>query len=740
MSRLGRVLACDWLVTGTLVPTGTRTQVWTKVIDIKTSVVLDLEALPFDPKNLSATMSGISAFLNRAGTTAHGRQFITLGRFTDLSISSTREDWAARLPALIEKHFHAQGVGVVEREAVTPIFEEFQFDQTGLTGSATNRVKIQPAFWVVDGGCKWVRDTEDKVSVALRIQKMGEKEQVFRFTERPGAELERAVIAAVQNALANTNHVSSAEAALGESGFHTERGMEGATLNAPMTPSRYQADPEGRSAGASGAGGMAGFGGAPDPQRQKQWEDNRRGTLESYQKALLLNPNNVAAKYMLGYGLLGDPDPAQRERGKALLQEVTTSTNAPSLANRARFYLSHPELFARGKDGYMAPNTAGVAAPSTTTSVPGGRAPVAQANLPPPGPRFPVAQPALPPSTNGLQRLPVPKPYPQGTFHNITAEVGEGPGLLLIACGTNLFRYDQRYETQEKVEVPVALAHPITTIACDTNSIWLGTEGGGLVQLSKTGGTPRVFTEKDGLLMPSILCSRLRDNRLWLGFGFRESGGLGYLDTASGKFVGLTRDVALFKSQGQTAAGPPDSAVTMISSVDPKTVWVASRSALHCFDVPAQKWTTPLGLGPTCFSVNSNFVAAACPTGGVMICRLPAGPWTKIDLANNYSYNRVDSLRADAVDTRMLWVGTLRTLMLVDMQLSKPIASYDISQTPYRRIRTIMPLRNSVILVANDFHIARSDLCGLFWFEKPAYCKAPSTSEETPPRKLASSN
>ncbi len=145
----------------------------------------------------------MAAFLSQASPRSSARQFITLGRFADQNISTAREDWSQRQSALIEKHFLAAGYGVVEREAVAPIFSEFQLQTAGLTGDSTNQVKLKSAFWVVDGGCKWIYDTQDKLSVALRVQKMGEGEQIIRFTKPPGDELEKAVEEAIQAALTN---------------------------------------------------------------------------------------------------------------------------------------------------------------------------------------------------------------------------------------------------------------------------------------------------------------------------------------------------------------------------------------------------------------------------------------------------------------------------------------------------------------------------------------------------------
>jgi TolB-like protein len=148
VGKLGKILSCDWLVSGSLVPAETGPQVWVKIIDTQSSVVLDLESLPYNSTNFSATAKSISDFLAQAKTRAHPREFIALEKFEDRSVSSTREDWTPRLTALIEKHFLAAGYGVVERESVSPIFSEYQLQSAGMTADA-KRVKLKPAFWVV---------------------------------------------------------------------------------------------------------------------------------------------------------------------------------------------------------------------------------------------------------------------------------------------------------------------------------------------------------------------------------------------------------------------------------------------------------------------------------------------------------------------------------------------------------------------------------------------------------------
>jgi TolB-like protein len=323
MARLGSMLECDWFVSGSLVASGTRTQVWIKVIDIHNGIVLDLEALPYVSADLSATVSGIAGFLRDTGSRPHGRQFITVGSFVDRSISSTREDWSRRLPALIERHFQAAGMTVVEREAVAPMFEEFALSRAGVTESRTNRVKLQPAFWIVDGGYKWVRDTEDKVSVVLRIQKIGGQEQLVNLTKPPGTELENAVVTAIESVLTATNQAPAEQSALEEAAIHTQRAMLAAEGRGPVSATRYsppaiQATPSGLASGMTMVSGNM-------PQQHLQ--ENRQASIKSLESAILLNPGDSKSRYYLGYALVNANDPGERQRGRQLLEELGALTN-----------------------------------------------------------------------------------------------------------------------------------------------------------------------------------------------------------------------------------------------------------------------------------------------------------------------------------------------------------------------------------------------------------------------------
>jgi TolB-like protein len=337
VAKLGRVLACDWLVSGSLVEAGGRTRVWTKVIDVRTGVVLDLNAAPFEAGAFTNTVASIAAFLAKTGTQPKGRQFIAIGPFVDMNppTSTKREDWSRRIAALIEKHFLEAGFGVVEIAAVGPIFEERRLETAGLTGNPEGRVKLQAAFWLVDGGCEWAAGDGDKLRVGLRVQQVGGPEQMYRVTEPAGEEIEKAVIATITRALANTNLFAQASPNA-EADLLAARGMELATRRSPFRPNTSQA-----------AKTQTIWDSYQQVEEQnKRGQETRNAAIATYERTLLRDPKNLEAKTMLGYALLGELDSAKREHGKELLREVVASKD-PKYADRAQRHLNHADLLAR---------------------------------------------------------------------------------------------------------------------------------------------------------------------------------------------------------------------------------------------------------------------------------------------------------------------------------------------------------------------------------------------------------
>jgi TolB-like protein len=114
VAKLGRVLACDWLISGSLVQANGHTHVWTKVIDVRNGVVVDLNVTPYERGVVTNVVSQIAAFLNQTGSKPKGRQFVVMDSVVDMNPThrAKREDWSKRLQALMEKHFLDSGFGV----------------------------------------------------------------------------------------------------------------------------------------------------------------------------------------------------------------------------------------------------------------------------------------------------------------------------------------------------------------------------------------------------------------------------------------------------------------------------------------------------------------------------------------------------------------------------------------------------------------------------------------------------
>jgi TolB-like protein len=336
VGKLGRILSCDWLVSGSFVQTESGIQVWVKVIETQNSVVLDLQAVTYNPTNFSETVSNVAAFLTQVSPHSSPHQFVSLENFVDISASSAREDWSQRLSALIEKHFLAAGFGVVERETVSPIFSEYQLQTAGLIGDSTNRVKLKPAFWIVDGTCKWVHDTQDELSVELRIRKTQGGENFFRFTKPPGDELEKAIVDSIQSVLTNSSPMTLEQTETAEANIRTAHIQElGKGRGELPISSRYNTnttsiivtDPYG------GKRQMT-----VDPAWQARVENHKRDMFNTLEQAILLNPGDMFSKLTLGKALFKNDDSVESKRGEDLLEEVAASGDAVN-ATKAKNWL-----------------------------------------------------------------------------------------------------------------------------------------------------------------------------------------------------------------------------------------------------------------------------------------------------------------------------------------------------------------------------------------------------------------
>jgi len=748
MLRLGRVLACDEFISGELVATKTNAQVWITVIDTRSGILTDLVLLPVDPGHYEPTLQAIAAFLDRSRARAP-QKFIALGRFLDMSLSSAHEDWSRRLRTLIAKHFLEAGYGVVDNETVSPIFEEFQLDQAGLREAQSQRVKFQPSFWLIDARCKWVRDAEDKLSVAIRVRKMGEGETILQFRMPPGAELESNILSGLAKSLTAGNQGSPDMAAQEEAKLFGQEVNEAARGKTLLGPDRYATNNAG----------------LDDRQYfQKKMEGLKQEGEKAAQRALLMDTNNLKAKLMVAGAYFGNTnDPAAQERGQHMLEELMTCTNTQiafqsyyllahgmeqlgpkgmtlvvkpvraidrdyeteherqikqrSLkASEARYAANTNDLSAKyylasayftdfenatnrqrgarmleelyvGRDFYFATEASNDLVNGIHASDGKGSNTLFKAAVPPAATNFMAGAKKIAAPDQIIPKRPT--FVVVDSFSAWPFCVAEDDGWL-ISQGTKLFFYDLQ---GSKTEVACPAKHKITALAADKDFWWIGTEGDGLMRIPKAGGAPKIWTEAEGLLMPTVTALCRSGGRLWVGFGFHGSGGLGYMDLKTGKFSGLQGNADF----GATTAGgyvPQDSPVTFIQPANGKSVWAYSRKGMQQYDSESGQVTRTIPVYFDAAGVNTNFLATSARSGnshddigGVKLCNLVNGRWDKVDFSQDPIENDVNAI---CLDGKNLWAGGTSTsdeadnfIKLVDMPSAKVIGRYAFKGTGY---------------------------------------------------------
>jgi TolB-like protein len=339
VGRLGRMLACDWVISGSFVQAEAKTILWTKIIDARSGTVVDLQPAAFLPGVVTNVARQMAAFVVHARTVPTNRQFVAMGPMVDMTPGTEgHEDWSRRVATLLEKGLMERGYGVAEMAAVGPIFEERRLDHAGVNGLA-DRIRLQPAFWFIDGGCESLAGPA-RVAVGLRVQRVGAPPQMLRVTNAPGPVLEQEVLNAVARVLAQASKIESVDPDA-EADLLVARGRELAERRSPFQP-RFHVP----------AGGWT----TPWDQyklmleqRTKQSE-NRRALMANYESLLLKNPGNLEAKMMLAYGWIGEADPALQHRAMEMFREVAANKTNPGAAAKAQRLLTNKAMLEKMRD------------------------------------------------------------------------------------------------------------------------------------------------------------------------------------------------------------------------------------------------------------------------------------------------------------------------------------------------------------------------------------------------------
>ena len=298
---------------------------------------------------------------------------------------------------------------------------------------------------------------------------------------------------------------------------------------------------------------------------------------------------------------------------------------------------------------------------------------------------------------------------------------------LLVAHGTNLFLYDEQNHLQKTIGLPISPQTPVSAIAVDKDCWWAGTTGAGVLRMDKTGKITCIYGETNGLLMPTITALCRVDDRLWIGFGFQRSGGLGYLDLKTDKFIGLSPEANVGTPTKEDLNAPPASPVLSIETGDGKTIWVATRRAVRQYDSASARLLKSFESTIVLSAAGTNFVAVSAISGAipglgaVRIFSTVSNRWTNIAFSPNRDLNNVWSLNADGT---FLWAGGQDLIKLINPATSQVIAAYKCPGVG--NITRILTTGNDVWFAASDFRTIK-----LYLLAKPSPPAKANSEAET---------
>jgi hypothetical protein len=593
-------------------------------------------------------------------------------------------------------------------------------------------VKLKPAFWIVDGSCKWIHDTQDKLSISISVQQMGGGEQIFALTKPAGDELEKAVVETVQSALAGSGPVTPAQAQAGEekvmsehvSQFERFREPQAPLLNIPTNTTSFTV---------TDAWGQA----RQMPVNPTLLELQRRHAeafAEAARKAILLNPNDMHAKLSLGMQMCGRSDEAGNKEGEDLLKQVAASGSAESI--RASNYLSDIKngriIWEKDPRGFW--KNVGHGQPASF--------PLQDSNATKQAAEYSAKVTAQIEAeqhhTNAIRRAqrvirlepdrvqPPAMPFPTAAkrWNN----------KVFIASGTVLNVYDTDRRTLRPVDLPMVITNGICDLEADDNDLWLGTDGG-LLRVPLSGGAVRAFTEKDGLPAPCVASLRKAGSRLYMGLAGKGGGAFGYLDIGSEKFIGLMSGPDVTRDWNKQIHQPPGLRIHAIATADGTNFWISSDLGFQQFNSGAGQWDPAMPadfnneigrLTQHSLSVNPHFVAAVDYKHCAALRRLPGEEWTRLDVATNQNNYFTESVALDP-EADQLWVGGMRgNVKLIDLAKSEIIAEGDFPSPSIQQVIRILPGRDNVVVIDGG---ARNELVVVHCIEKSALREPPPAAE-----------
>lgn len=326
--KIGKLVGADIGLVGSILQNNSKRFLIAKLLDLNTSRVIDVTILPIEEKNIEKKVTELTDFVLSANPNAKNvkqKVFLGIGGFEDLSINTSHANLGQQLSAYLQKSVLGSSSIVLERSMVLPVLNEAILKRSGLIQNADNKSSPLAAFILVDGIYQSFRDNKTKISMVLRIQKIGHARRVVNIEAQPGAPLYKQILSAVIDTINNDLPAKPDTSAKKESQAHLARGKERSRLvymntSYPRLGGRL--------------GGYLRF------QEKEKRLKNIKDAIAAFESAILLDPDCYEAKLMLGICLC-DIDIAEYDKARNIFRTIIAAAKEKKFTDIAEFRLGY---------------------------------------------------------------------------------------------------------------------------------------------------------------------------------------------------------------------------------------------------------------------------------------------------------------------------------------------------------------------------------------------------------------
>jgi hypothetical protein len=222
---------------------------------------------------------------------------------------------------------------------------------------------------------------------------------------------------------------------------------------------------------------------------------------------------------------------------------------------------------------------------------------------------------------------------------------------LWFGVNDALFHLNFDLETNLQVLVSMRGSPPVTALCLTTANIWVGTAGGGLIQVDKASHKFRRFTVEDGLLMDGVFSLASAQNSLWIGYGSASGGGLGVMDLRSLK-LGSFMPSLIYTPSSNAGELPPHGGIGNLIASPDGYLWMLTGGGTRRLDelhgrfetvpIPSLDWAS-------CFARDSDHFVEG---GGIKLSEIEVSSQPYIHAAANLT--KIEKLTVSSEELRQL--------------------------------------------------------------------------------------